>query len=102
MNQMPYVCSKFHEYIFDEFKIIDQTQWFYTKNYKGASFARKMELKILFCANYLMMLYICTLTKFPYNTFDCFKIYRVDSKVYKSITLQKCMCSYGSWSLHIL
>ena len=55
------ICTKFHENILDGIKAIEQTRFSWKKNSKGHNSVKLwMDLRFLFSAHRLMMVYICT------------------------------------------
>ena len=69
---MIYICTKFHENIFMGLKLQSRND-FHRKSLKVHNSAKSVvELQLLFSAQRLMVIYICT--KFRENIFDGIKI----------------------------
>ena len=68
-----YICTKFHENIFDGIKVIERTRFSLEKNSKGHnSVNNNMEPRFLFSALRLMVVYSCT--KFHEKILDGIKV----------------------------
>ena len=62
-----YICTKFHENILNDIKVIEQTR-FPLEKFQRSIISQKVELQFLFSAHCLILVYFST--QFHENIFD--------------------------------